>query len=87
MQRFLAILLTWIAVSPWNAATADETADLATYQSWIAEMKAAERGPFARLRWFCRDGSVLPPRPYACSGHGGGYQHGELSERAGTLRE
>ena len=50
-------------------------------------MKEAERGPFERIRWFCRDGSVLPPKPYACSQHGGGHQHGELNQRARTLRE
>ena len=57
-----------------------------TYRSWIEQMKEADRGPFERLRWFCNDGSVLPPKPYACSEHGGGHQHGQLSERAQKLR-
>ena len=87
MNRYSAIFLTCIAVSAWNAVTASESAPVATYQDWVAAMKEAERGPFERLRWFCNDGSVLPPRRYACSGRGGGYQHGELNERARTLRE
>jgi hypothetical protein len=56
------------------------------YRSWIEEMKASERGPFLRLRWFCKDGSVLPPQSGACVPHGGGWQHGEWSPRAQALR-
>jgi hypothetical protein len=55
------------------------------YRQWIVDMKAAERGPFSRLRWFCNDGRVLPPKPYEC-GEEGGYQHGEWSEHTKTLR-
>ncbi|TXS95032.1 PEP/pyruvate-binding domain-containing protein [Parahaliea aestuarii] len=50
-------------------------------------MKSAPRGPFSRIRWFCRDGEVLPPGPFACREHGGGYQHGEWSEQTQRLRE
>jgi hypothetical protein len=49
-------------------------------------MKSAERGPFSRLRWFCKDGAVLPPQPYACAEHEGGHQHGEWSDRTRELR-
>lgn len=62
-------------------------AELATHRSWIAEMKDANRGPFAQIRWFCKDGSVLLPEPYACKEHGGGTQHGEWSQRTLALRE
>jgi len=55
-------------------------------RQWIAVMKEAPRGPFQRLRWFCRDGSVRPPEPYACHDVGGGVQHGEWSDRARLLR-
>jgi phosphohistidine swiveling domain-containing protein len=46
----------------------------------IVNMKASPRGPFKRLRWFCADGSVLPPKAYACKEHGGGRQHGQWSD-------
>ena len=49
-------------------------------------MKAAPRGPFRRIRWFCADGSVLEPRPYACKDLGGGVQHGEWSADTEDLR-
>jgi hypothetical protein len=48
-------------------------------------MKSDERGPFSRIRWFCKDGSVLPPDA-GCAEHGGGWQHGEWSERTQALR-
>ncbi len=57
-----------------------------TYRQWISEMKERDRGPFSRLRWFCQDGSILAPEPYACSDHGGGVQHGEWSKQVKTLR-
>jgi hypothetical protein len=63
---------------------ADRTGE---FRKWIREMKTAERGPFSRLRWFCKDGTVLPPQPYACVKHGGGHQHGEWSARTRALRD
>lgn len=56
-------------------------------RQWIEEMKHQPRGPFARLRWFCEDGAVLAPEPYACVPHGGGVQHGEWTEEAKALRQ
>ena len=57
-----------------------------TLRHWIQEMKTSARGPFDRIRWFCFDGSVLPPEPYACKEHGGGVQHGEWNDRVKRLR-
>ena len=62
-------------------------ADTATHQSWIEEMKEQPRGPFSRVRWFCHDGAVLPPKAYACSDHGGGVQHGEWNAQTLELRK
>jgi len=58
----------------------------AQYRQSIEAMKTSERGPFARIRWFCNDGSVLPPKAYACVERGGGHQHGEWSDRTRQLR-
>jgi hypothetical protein len=60
--------------------------DTGQYRRWIAEMKNDPRGPFSGVKWYCKDGSVFPPKEYACAKHGGGVQHGELSERARKLR-
>lgn len=51
----------------------------------VEKMKASDRGPYKHIRWFCNDGEVFPPEPYACREHGGGRQHGVLSEDAVRL--
>jgi len=65
------------------AATSGDTAQA---RSWIVQMKSAARGPFARIRWFCKDGRVLEPKDYDCAKKGEGWQHGEWSERTKQLR-
>jgi len=55
------------------------------YRQWIVDMKTADRGPFSRLRWFCTDGRITPPKPYVC-GEEGGHQHGEWSKQTKELR-
>ena len=45
------------------------------------------RGPYSRIRWFCSDGSVLPPEPFACRERGGGRQHAEYSAERERLLE
>ena len=57
-----ACLLLALGVSgPASAATDSATkADGAgQYRQWIVEMKASPRGPFAAIKWFCKDGRVL----------------------------
>lgn len=49
-------------------------------------MKTRERGPFKNIRWFCKNGEVLEPQPFACESRGGGVQHGEWSERTKKIR-
>jgi hypothetical protein len=56
-------------------------------RDWVQEMKKAPRGPFTRLRWFCNDGTILPPKAYACKDHGGGVQHGEWTEQVKLMRD
>ena len=73
------------AAATGSAASAGEPAET-MYREWIEAMKTSERGPFARIRWFCNDGSVLPPKAYACVEHGGGHQHGEWSDKTKKLR-
>ncbi len=63
-----------------------ELPDSRILRSWIEGMKTSERGPFQHIRWFCKDGVVLPPQPYGCANHGGGSQHGEWTDRVRQLR-
>ena len=85
MARFLIILICMsFSVS---ANVSQSSSSNPEYQGWIEAMKTRERGPFKELRWYCNDGSVFPPKAYACVDHGGGYQHGAWSEHTLTLRE
>jgi len=83
MPRLILGLVLAITLAPLPAAAEDAT----TFRQWVEEMKTAPRGPFRQLRWFCKDGSVHPPKPYPCEERGGGYQHGEWNARALELRE
>ncbi len=64
------------------APSATEAAEV---RSILAAMKANERGPYERLRWFCADGSVHPPQGTPCRERGGGVQHAEPSAPARRL--
>jgi hypothetical protein len=84
--RALAVLLL-LSLASVPLASASDLPKAPILRDWIEEMKESPRGPFERLRWFCADGSVLPPKSGACVPHGGGVQHGEWNERATALRE
>ncbi len=82
----MKLLVSVLAIGTLAAPPAVWSADSSTYRQWVGEMKEAPRGPFARLRWFCSDGTVHPPKPYPCQERGGGHQHGEWSERTREMR-
>jgi len=86
LVNFTLLLMLSAVIAPTTPAAAADSETGAKYRQWIMEMKTAERGPFSRLRWFCKDGAVLPPQPYGCAEHEGGYQHGEWSEKTRELR-
>ena len=84
---FLALVLAMPATA--SSAVTPQGGDgdsTARYRDAIAAMKSAPKGPFARIRWFCADGSVLPPEPFACREHGGGRQHGEWTDVVKRMR-
>ncbi len=83
--RIASIILVLLLLTPAPQVASDLPAE-ETLRQWIAEMKTSSRGPFARIRWFCNDGSILPPEPYACRDHDGGVQHGEWTDRVKRLR-
>jgi len=82
--RVISIILLLLS-TPYPLVAADLPPQ-ETLRQWIAEMKAAPRGPFSQIRWFCNDGSILPPKAYACRDHGGGVQHGEWTDHVERLR-
>lgn len=88
MRKTLSLILFGLVLAVPGTLFADAaSADISKYRGWVSEMKGQERGPFSRLRWFCDDGVVMSPQAYACKDHGGGYQHGEWSEKTRELRQ
>ena len=92
--RVLSLILTLLTggIGLVNAAdtaarSPAELEQVQTYQQLVQDMKVNARGPFLRLRWFCNDGSVLPPKAYACVERGGGRQHGQWSDDTKELRD
>jgi len=81
----LALAAPPLAPAQTGGHPAPESLDEA--RALLAGVKKNERGPYARLRWFCADGTVHPPRPYPCGDRGGGVQHGQLSAEARRLHE
>jgi hypothetical protein len=79
------VVLSGVGSAPTEVPDA-EAPDAETLRVWIEEFKEEEKGPFENVRWFCEDGTVLPPRPYACAEHGGGVQHGTWNERTLAMR-
>ena len=77
----LLILFLTLPSGLWAAETESQ------FRASIEAMKLRERGPFSRIRWFCRDGQILAPGPYACREFGGGSQHGEWSPETRALRD
>ena len=83
----LAVLMSVAAMAAGaSTGAASDGERSAEFRRWVAEMKSQPRGPFVSIKWFCRDGRVLPPRDYACAAKGQGWQHGEWSERTRTMR-
>jgi hypothetical protein len=68
------------------SSSASNSPNQAALRKKIDAMKTAPRGPFERIRWFCNDGTIQPPKAYACSEHGGGHQHGEWTDEVKQMR-
>lgn len=61
--------------------------ELQAARELVEKMINRPRGPYQRIRWFCADGTVLPPEPYACSKRGGGRQHAEYAPERQQLAQ
>ncbi len=86
LSAFLKVLLVILPLLSGTQAIAQNTSDTQTFSRWLQEMKVSIKGPFSQIRWFCNDGTILPPEPFACKSHGGGRQHGEWNEHIQVLR-
>lgn len=87
LKLSLALIIFVFGIGLPVQAAAEKLPEKTVLQTWIKDMQENRRGPFKRIRWFCNDGSILPPKAYACREHGGGVQHGEWTDRVKVLRQ
>ena len=85
-ERIILILL--FVMMPVSGAMALEEGKSQSdqFRDWVMQFKQAPGGPFGAVQWFCKDGSIFPPKAYACVDHGGGVQHGEWNDHARIIR-
>lgn len=84
-SRFLTVfipvvfLINIIVISYINA----QGADAAEIQKMVQAFKKDERGPYQAIRWFCPDGTILPPQERCAEP--GGIQHALLKDAVAKL--
>jgi hypothetical protein len=85
----MAVLAIAFAASVGQAALLDQPTPevLAEARRIVQEMADSQRGPYSQIAWFCNDGTIQPPRAYACREHGGGRQHAQYSAQQQRLAE
>lgn len=86
MKTLFMALILMLPITLWASSEPGSVTNK-EYTQWIEKMKTSARGPFKDVKWFCKDGSILPPKAYACVKHGGGYQHGNYTSQTQTLRD
>ena len=87
---FLFVGASAILISSQSLAGPVDTpagAVLAEARQIVKEMTENSRGPYSRIRWYCKDGTILAPAPSACKPHGGGIQHAEYSTQRARLAD
>lgn len=80
------IFVVALLVSPLATSATEGPSTAPDQRAAIERMKEDRRGPFAGIRWFCKDGRILPPTPSACKPYGGGEQYGEWTPEVKQLR-
>ncbi len=85
-MRQYKIYLVAVALILFSATVWSVSPQTTEYRNWIIAMKDNPKGPFIRVLWYCNDGEILPPVPYACREHGGGQQHGKPSNKTVILQ-
>ncbi len=81
MRKIRIILLGCLMPLLTHAQTQDAT----NIRALVTSYKTDPRGPFEAIRWFCPDGSILPPQQ-RCT-QPGGIQHGLLKTAVRNLAQ
>ena len=85
----LLIAALWISIAggvrPSVAQSTLDSAAVDRIQTLVEAWKTDRRGPYAGIRWFCPDGSVIPAQQRCDTP--GGIQHALLTDEAQQLRD
>ena len=88
VQRLVLTLLCGVAcLSAEGLIPALTDAQIREARKVLRDFRTNPRGPFHRIRWFCKDGTEHPPSPPPCADRGGGVQHASLSAEAMRLEK
>ncbi len=68
-----------------NYAQHDQKLPIDYLKTQISNLKKDPRGPYKRIRWFCKDGSVREPRDPCPDSIGGGIQHASYKDEIVTI--
>lgn len=82
-KLYLLILLFSLVVIKTNA----QKASVSKVNALIKEYKNDIRGPYYRIKWFCKDGSIRDSKDPCPDNIGGGIQHANFKESALELRK
>lgn len=86
MKLVLALLVAVSSVAAEGLLPSLTQQQQETARRALQQMKENPRGPYQRIKWFCKDGSTQPVDG-SCASVGGGVQHGELSDIARQLND
>lgn len=83
-MKQLLVLLSLLFLTQINDAQELNTSQI---QTLIESYKNDARGPYLRIKWFCKDGSTREPKDPCPDAIGGGIQHASFKDSALKLRK
>ncbi|QNM86826.1 phosphoenolpyruvate synthase [Polaribacter pectinis] len=82
-----SILITLILLLVYNVNSHAQEKDNEKIKQLVEEYKKDIRGPYYRIKWFCKDGSIRDSKDPCPDSIGGGIQHASFKKSALDLRE
>ena len=83
IKKITSVLLLAMLIQPISWAQKQNNQEI---KSLVESYKKDVRGPYYRIKWFCKDGSIRDPKDPCPDDIGGGIQHASFKESALKLR-
>ncbi|MFD1314995.1 PEP/pyruvate-binding domain-containing protein [Namhaeicola litoreus] len=80
-----AMLVLFIGIFLNGSLLTAQEIPVSTIKKQIQSFKKDERGPYYRIKWFCKDGSVRDPKESCPESIGGGIQHASYKPEVDAL--